>query len=109
MKRYVENTQDHMIFVNGFAIAPGEGREVEMPETRLPDTEVQVDPDADLLDLLKGNVDAVKASLPGLSEDTLHRLTELEDAVEKPRTGVLTALSDARIALADAKLSGDTI
>lgn len=109
MKQYFENTTENTIYVGGMAIGPGEGREVDMPEVRLPDAVEESDPDADLLDLLKGNVAAVKASLEGLGVDTLNRLTELESAAAKPRTGVLTALEDARLAIADAKLGSDDL
>ena len=109
MKKYVENTTDQTIYVSGKAIPPGEGREVDVPETRIVETEDEPDHDADLRDLLKGNVAVVKESLKDLSLDTLNRLTELEAEALKPRTGVLTALEDARLALANAKLTDDEI
>lgn len=109
MKQYFENTTENTIYVGGRAIAPGEGREVDMPEVRVPDAEEEFNPDADLIDLLKGNVAAVKGSLEGLGLDTLNRLTELEGAAAKPRTGVLTALEDARLVIADAKLKNDNL
>lgn len=109
MKQYFENMGENTIYVGGKAIAPGEGREVDMPEVRLPDEEEAFNPDADLIDLLKGNVAAVKGSLAGFGLDTLNRLTELESAAAKPRVGVLTALEEARLAVADAKLKSDQI
>ena len=110
MKQYFENTTENTIYVGGRAIAPGEGREVDMPEVRQAEA-VADEPDADALlrELLAGNVDAVKQSLADLSLDTLNRLTELETAADKPRKGVLTALEDARLAAADAKLTSDTL
>lgn len=110
MKQYFENTGDNTIYVGGKAIAPGEGREVDMPEVRVPDA-VADEPDADALlrELLAGTVDAVKDSLADLSLDTLNALTALEQAAAKPRKGVLTALEDARLAAADAKLTSDTL
>lgn len=109
MKQYVENNTPHTMYVAGIAIAPGEGREVDLPhaagaapEEPLPDA------DADLKALLAGNVDAVKAGIVGLSVETLQSLQKLEGE-GKNRKGVIEALGDAIIAAADAKLGGSDL
>lgn len=110
MKQYVENTTGHMIYVGGRSIAPGEGREVDVPEAPVADAPAdEPDTDAPLRELLAGNVEAVKGSLEGLSAETLDRLQALEQEAKKPRVGVLTALADARLAIADAKLTSDPL
>lgn len=110
MKKYVENRTANTLYVGGCAIAPGEGREVDVPSDA-PAVAVtdEPDPDAPLHELLAGNVSAVKAALPELSAEALTRLAELEQDHGKNRVGVLTAIADAQIALADAKLTSDPI
>ena len=109
-KRYVTNDTPNMMYVAGMMIAPGEGREVEVAEDALPEVEeVVADPDEPLRDLLKGTVAGVTAALDGLSADTLTRLQVLEAEGEKPRKGVMEALGNALIALADAKLTSDDL
>lgn len=109
-KQYVENDTPNTIYVGGKAIAPGEGREVNVPDAPVANAPVVAvaDPDADLHALLEGNVALVIASLPGLGPIALGRLTELETE-GKNRKGVLAALGDARIALADAALNSDDL
>lgn len=113
MKKYVENNTANTIYVGGMAIAPGEGREVTVPDEPLADTALvtddqEGDPDADLRALLDGNVASVVASLEGLGKIALTRLQDLETD-GKARKGVLSALADAIIALADAALTSDDL
>lgn len=110
MKQYIENTTANTLYVGGCAIAPGEGREVDMPEAG-PVVAPSEEPDADALlhELLAGNVAAVAGALADLSVETLARLAELEAQAEKPRKGVLTALADERIKRADAALTSDPL
>lgn len=107
MKKYVENNTPNTMYVAGVAIAPGEGREVDLPDVAGPAPEEPLpDANAALRELLAGNVDAVKAGIAGLSGDTLQQLLALERD-GKARKGVVEALGDAIIAAADAKL-GDS-
>ena len=108
-KKYVSNETNSPLWVGGVMIAPGEGREVEVAdEAPALVEETAVDPDAALHELLGGNVAGVAAALNGLSAETLVRLQDLE-AEGKNRKGVLEALGDALIALADAKLTGEDL
>lgn len=116
--KHVTNDGPNTIYVGGKMIAPGEGRDIDErllpPELRdavAPGSgEDQLfDPDEALRALLSGTVTVVKAALPGMSEDTLKRLQELENEAEKPRKGVLEALADALIAIADAKLTNSDL
>lgn len=108
-KKYIENDATHTIYVGGCAIAPGEGREVFMPDAPPAEAAAEgpAEPDTDgpLHELLAGNVAAVTAALEGLSAAALMRLRELEAAGIKPRKGVLEALDAASIAAADAALN----
>lgn len=109
-KRYVTNDTPNTVYVEGRMIGPGEGREVDVPDEAPAVFEEPVaDPDAALSDLLRGTVAGVTAVLPGLSGETLQRLQVLEQEAAKPRKGVLEALGDALIALADAKLQGEDL
>jgi len=106
VKKYIENNTANTIYVGGRMIAPGEGREVDVPAAPVgPVLEDLPNPDAPLHELLAGNVAAVAAALEGLGADTLMRLREIEAASEKPRKGVLLALDAAAIAAADADLN----
>lgn len=113
MKKYIENSTGHIIYVGGCAIAPGEGREVDMPEAlpavALADESAAPDADAPLRELLAGNVAVVTAALAEFGADTLARLEVLEGVAEKPRKGVMTALADERIKRADAALTSDPL
>jgi len=106
-KHYVENTGSSPLWVAGVLIAPGEGREVFVPDEAPAPVEVeQVDAhEAALQELLAGNVAVVTAALDGLGADTLVRLREMESAAAKPRKGVLEAIDVACIAVADAALN----
>lgn len=109
MKQYVENNTPNTMYVAGVAISPGEGREVDLPDVAGPAPEEELpDADADLRELLAGNVDAVKAGIVGLSGETLQQLLALERE-GKARKGVVEALGDAIIAAADAKLGGSDL
>jgi hypothetical protein len=111
-RKYVENTTNSPMWVSGVMIPPGEGREVMVPDEASVLTDVVEDApdlDAPLRELLAGNVSVVVAGLDGLSEATLTRLQELENATEKPRKGVLNALADKLIAIADDKLKGEDL
>ncbi|OGA98127.1 MAG: hypothetical protein A3E79_11765 [Burkholderiales bacterium RIFCSPHIGHO2_12_FULL_61_11] len=113
MKKYVENDTAHMMYAGGCAIAPGEGREVDVPEALpvldRPDEEAAPDTDGPLRELLKSSVAVVAAALAEFGADTLARLAELEAEAEKPRKGVLSALADERIKRADAALTSDPL
>lgn len=112
MKKYIENDTAHTIYAGGRAIAPGEGREVEVPDgaDAAPQaSEPEPDLDEPLRELLAGNVAAVTAGLAEFSIETLQRLQALEDAAEKPRKGVLAALADEQIKRADAALTSDPL
>ncbi|MDH4451365.1 MAG: hypothetical protein QE265_12375 [Rhodoferax sp.] len=111
-RKYIENTTSSPTWVSGVMIPPGEGREVMVPDEGPALTDLVddvVDLDGALRELLAGNVSVVVAGLDGLSEATLTRLQELENAAEKPRKGVLAALADKLIAIADDKLKGEDL
>lgn len=108
-KRYVTNDTPNMMYVEGRMIAPGEGREVDVPdEAPALVEEAMEDPDLVLQELLAGTVAGVVAALAGLSAESLQRLQVLE-AAGKDRKGVLEGLGNALIALADAKLKSDDL
>lgn len=108
-KKYIENDTPHVMYVGGCAIAPGEGREVFVPDAppaeAATDEPAEPDTDGPLRELLAGNVAAVAAGLEGLSGAALMRLRELEAAGLKPRKGVLEALDAASMAAAAAALN----
>lgn len=114
-KRYVTNDTPNTIYEGGRMIPPGEGREIDEPDAG--PTAVQPLPEADngdngdelLRELLKGTVAVVSASLEGLGELTLQRLKVMETEAEKPRKGVLTAIGDALLQLANDKLESDDL
>lgn len=110
MKKYIENNTDHTIYAGGRSIAPGEGREVDVPDAlpaqALPDVP---DADAPLHELLAGKPAAIIAALAEFSVDTLDRLSVLEGAFAKPRKAVLAALADERIKRADDNLNSDPL
>ena len=114
-KRYVENDTANTIYVGGRMIPPGEGREIDEPDAG-PTAEKQLSEEGNddngdelLRELLKGNVALVGASLEGLSDLTLQRLKVMETEAEKPRKGVLTAIGDALLKLANDKLESDDL
>lgn len=111
MKKYIENDTAHMMYAGGSAIAPGEGREVEVPDAG-PAQAVADAPAPTLADhvalLLKDSVASIAKSLDALSTDTLDMMAELEEGAAKPRASLLTALADERIKRAnDALISDD--
>lgn len=115
--KFISNNGTDVMYVGGKAIPPGEGREVEddvlPPEHRdavaapAPEDAVGLYEAAALL--LVGSVDVVKARLAEQTKETLDLMQELESAAKKPRASLLTALADAQIALADAKLKGEDL
>lgn len=111
-KKYVHNDTAGPIWAGGKLIPAGEGREVDVPDepstTAAADAD-QPDPQDNLRELLDCKVADVVAALDGLGEDTLKALQALENASEKPRKGVLMALADKLIAIADEKLQSDDL
>lgn len=115
-KKYFENTSDIAIFVGGKLLQPGEGREFNAddlpPEHQLapalPAAEAPTLAEQVAL-LLQESVKTIAASLGNLNDDTLDMMTALEGALEKPRTSLLTAIADERIARADVALKSDTL
>jgi hypothetical protein len=112
MKKYVENDTAHMLYVGGCAIAPGEGREVDVPDNG------PAQPAADELDptladqvalLLKDSQANIVKSLGELNNDTLDMMAALEEGTAKPRAKLLTAIADERIKRADAALTTDPL
>lgn len=111
MKKFVENTGNSPMYVNGTMIPPGEGVVVDVPDEGAP--AVDVEAVLTLADqaalLLQGNVATVVEGLAGLNADALAMMSAVEGQAKKPRGGVLTAIADAQIALADAKLVSDEL
>lgn len=98
-------------FVMGIMIAPGETRvftaEEAPPELR-PDAEaLPVAAEYDQLAFLVGLPVAKLVSwLPGLNDEELGRLEELEQAKEKPRAGALAEITGERLRRAEAGTPG---
>lgn len=114
-KKYIENDTDHTIYVGGKMIPPGEGREID--EALLPaehrDAPVAVaeEPDqgdgmteADLLELLEGNVDQVTAALGDMDAEALIRLAALEAERSHPRVTIERAIEAERLKRANEAL-----
>ena len=102
----VENKTAMARYVAGCMIPPGETRHFDksqVPREYWPvaaqETKAEA-PDDPLAELLKGNVPSVVAALPGLSDDDLDRLGELEQK-GAARKGVLNAIGEALLTRAD--------
>lgn len=109
MKKYIENDTAHMLYVGGRAIAPGEGREVEVPDEPAAAAAPAEPTLADQVALLlKDSVSKITASLDALNGDTLDMMAELEGAAEKPRSTLLAAIGQEQIKRADAALAEQT-
>jgi hypothetical protein len=97
------------LYVAGLMIPPGETRHFDAdlvplhlrppaPEPEVDET--QYDP---LAELIEGNVKEVAAAIPGLSDDDLARLGELEQARgDHARKGVLSAIAEETLNRAEA-------
>lgn len=117
-KKYIENTTGQVMYVGGKMIPPGEGREID--EAQLPaehrdaPAALVEEPvldgltDADLLELLEGNVDQVTSALDGLDAEALIRLAALEAERSHPRVTIERAIEAERLKRADAALSDST-
>lgn len=115
-KKYFENTTSVAMFVGGKLLQPGEGREFNADD--LPPEHQEAEPVAELvaptlndqsLEILTGNVASVIARLPALPEEALDMLAALEGGAAKPRTSLLAAIADEKIARADAALKSDEL
>ena len=96
------NTTDKIQHVGCVTLYPGDTREVEethLPNFKKPDAEVEQKKDP-LLDLLTGTVLAVTNALPDLSIEELDRLEAGEKATEKPRKGILEAITEEKLSRA---------
>ena len=113
-KKYIENDTDHVMYVGGKMIPPGEGREIDeaqlpaehsdvpVPATEEPESDGLTE--ADLLELLEGNVDQVTAALADLDAEALIRLAALEAERSHPRVTIERAIEAERLKRADAVL-----
>ena len=110
MQKLITNTTNSPIYVMGKMIPPGEVGVVDEPGDAAPAEPDREPTLAELVaTLLEGSVAKVTEQLATLSLDALDMATAQETAADKPRKGVLTALEDARLAAADAKLTSDTL
>lgn len=110
MKTPVHNNTGMPIYVGTAMILPGETRhfhEHEVPHhlrPAAPPAETTEEPPADpLAELLKSKVSDVESALPGLSDEDLERLGELEQLSTSPRKGILTAIGEEILKRAEAK------
>lgn len=106
-KKYIENDTDHVMYVGGKMIPPGEGREIDeaqlpaehrdvpVPATEEPESDGLTE--ADLLELLEGNVDQVTAALADLDAEALIHLSALEGERSHPRKTVMAAIEAERL------------
>ena len=110
MNKFVENTTTSPMYVMGVMVPPGEGAMVQVPDEAV---EVVAAAEPTLADqvalLLKDSVKAITASLDTLSDDTLAMMAALEGGAERPRSSLLTAISDETLARADAALASDPL
>jgi len=115
--KHITNDGPNTIYVGGKMIAPGEGRDIDErdlpPEHRAPAVAADEVIEPNLVELVHElrakPVPAITAELPGLTQEALDLLNELEKASAKPRTSLLAALGNELIARADAALGSDDI
>lgn len=108
MKYPISNNGKSTIYVGSSAVLPGENRHFELAEIPLhlrpaqepaeaePETEVRFD----IAKLQALSAKDLLAQLPDLSTEQLEQLEVAEQADEKPRKGVLAAISESLIARA---------
>lgn len=85
-----ENTPSGGVFVFDLETIPDESRfprPVRVEKVKRPPAAI------DLVKLVTQTVPNIKAKIPTLSEDQLNKLTELENGMAKPRSGVTDAIS----------------
>ena len=108
----VHNPGAMPIYVAGLMIPPGETRHFNLdqvpdhlrPAAAEPEPEAPGDP---LAELIKGTVKEVSAAIPGLSDEDLSRLGDLEQGEGgAARKGVLSAIAEEILKRADAKAPG---
>lgn len=112
--KYIENTGPDVMYVGGKMIQPGEGRDIDtdlLPaELQDPSTAPGVDSIPSLLDLVREllakNVKMITAELPGLTQEALDLLLEMEADAATPRTSLLGAIKSEHIKRAAATLEG---
>lgn len=111
MKKPFENKTNSPMYVGSVMIPPGEVRVVEVPDE--PEGKPVADAPPTLADevalLLKGKVADIVPGLASLNGDALAMMAALESQKATPRTSLLTAIADAQIALADAKLTNSDL
>ncbi|MBI5920269.1 MAG: hypothetical protein HY847_01320 [Betaproteobacteria bacterium] len=109
----VTNNTKMAIYVAGTMIPPGETRHFDSNQVPAefrpapqvePEDETQFDP---LAELIAHNVKEITAALPGLSDEDLERLGDMEQAKgENARKSLLNAIAEAQLTRADAKANG---
>lgn len=110
MRVPIENNGKMPIYVAGTMIPPGETGHFE--EDMLPPeyrqsaaVEMEHAPEDPLFVVLSLKVSDVVKGLPSLSDEELDRLEILESA-DKPRKGVIAAITEERLRRAEAKVAG---
>jgi hypothetical protein len=109
----VHNPGAMAMYVAGLMIPPGETRhfDEDLVPLHLRPAPVEPEPEAPvdaLADLVTGTVKEVSAAVPGLSDEDLSRLGELEQAKgDAARKGVLSAIAEETLKRADAKTAAD--
>ncbi|MCV2349346.1 hypothetical protein [Paucibacter sp. Y2R2-4] len=123
-KRYFHNDSDQPRIIGGVLVPAHDGREVDAqfhpdqeaestgdgwPEQDLPLLEPDEESallaaiEANLLDLLKGNVKSIVATLPESSDETLAHLLRLEQISDTPRKSLLAEITELQLQRAQAK------
>jgi len=105
----VTNSGAMPMYVAGLMIPPGETRHFDHDLVPLHLRPAIVEPEPDetqfdpLAELIEGTVKAIAAAIPGLSDDDLSRLGEMEQARgAAARKGVLSAIAEATLTRAEA-------
>lgn len=116
--RNIENNGPNTIYVGGKLIAPGESRDIDErdlpPEMQGPAVAILEETAAPSLDdlvneLREKSVPVITAELPGLTQETLDRLNELETGDPIPRTTLLTALGNEHLRRANDAMVSDPL
>lgn len=105
VQRYVENNTRSPMYVGNTMIPPGEGKVVDVPEpaAAAPATPAAPSIEPQLAELLDHPIKEIEPQLPGLTNEALDLLEQLEQG-GKTRSTLIAAIQAERIRRADAKL-----
>ena len=103
MKQPYTNDTDKVLHIGNTTLFPGDTRLCEVSDieahtgSRQDEVTTEGSEDDPVAEIAKGTVQYIKDAIPGLGDEALDQIEEIENGKESPRRGVIEAITAARL------------